>query len=124
MSNTNSVQPNYKVPVSGLFYGSIVGGIIVYLGLWVLDRPSWGILLGFLTWLWLNNIAYKSSNKRIIRQAEDLFAQRRDDEALEFLKYVCERYKGFKEAREYYENKLNISGKELIQLRSAFEGPI
>lgn len=120
MSNINPVQLNYKVPISRLFYGSIVGGIIVYLGLWVLDRPSWGILLGFLTWLLLNNIAYKTSNKRVIRQAEDLFAQRRDDEALEFLKYVCERYKGFKEVREYYEDKLNISGEELIQKTSVF----
>lgn len=115
MANINSAHSNHKVPVSRLFYWSILGGIVIYLGLWVLDKPSWGIFLGFLTWLLLNSIAYKTSNKRIIRQADDLFVQGCDDEAFEFLKYVCGRYKGFKEVQEYYEYKINTLGKELIQ---------
>jgi Zn-dependent protease len=97
-----------KLPGARLFMLGFLGGFTVYLAASILKQPGIGIFLGVLTWLGLNHFILKAVNRKVIQQAEKLFAESSTTrEAWSYLDDILQQYQWLKGVRDYYQQKKN-----------------
>lgn len=97
-----------KLPGARLFMLAILGGFTIYLVASIFKQPGIGIFLGVLVWLGLNQFILKVVNRKVIQQAEKLFAESATTrEAWSYLEDNLQQYPWLKGVRDYYEQKKN-----------------